>query len=124
MAKKNTLFFCTECGYETAGWLGQCPGCKQWNTLVDASTVTGSSSASKLSKSSKSSLTKINDDAPIFTAKDYSWTSSHGTVKLSEAGKEEYVKYSTGIIELDELFGGGITGGSVSLVGGEPGIGK
>ena len=48
MAKKSTIFFCQNCGYESAKWLGQCPACKEWNTLVEETVVTG-----KAGKSSK-----------------------------------------------------------------------
>lgn len=114
MAKKNITFFCKECGYETSGWMGQCPGCKAWNTLVESTTVTGSGKAGTSEKS----------NVPAYTAGKYSWTSSQGTLRLSEAVKEDYVRISTGSDELDRLLGGGLTAGSVTLVGGEPGIGK
>ncbi|MBR4493823.1 MAG: DNA repair protein RadA [Clostridiales bacterium] len=113
MAKKNVTFFCKECGYETAGWMGKCPGCGNFNTLVESTTVTGSG---------KSSNTK--SESPAFKASSYSWTDRRETVRLNEAGKEDYVRLSTGIEQLDVLFGGGITDGSVTLLGGEPGIGK
>ena len=41
MAKSKTVFFCSQCGYETVKWLGQCPGCRQWNTLVEEKVSTG-----------------------------------------------------------------------------------
>ncbi len=115
MAKTKTTFFCKECGTETSGWMGKCPGCGQWNTLVESTSVTGSS---------KSSSSNTKSDAPAYKAASYNWTDSKGTVRLKDAGKEDYVRFSTGIPALDELFGGGITNGSVTLVGGEPGIGK
>jgi len=114
MAKKNTTFFCSECGFETAGWMGKCPGCGQWNTLVESTSVTGSGKTSTNNKS----------ESPAFKANGYSWTQIQGTVRLPDAGKEDYQRFTTGIKELDTLFGGGITNGSVTLVGGEPGIGK
>ncbi len=114
MAKNKTTYFCKECGYETSGWMGKCPGCGSWNTLVESTTVTGS----------KSSSVKAKVDAPTFKANNYSWTNQTGTVRLKEAGKETYTRIPTGIDELDRLFGGGLTNGSITLVGGEPGIGK
>ena len=116
MAKSKTVFFCKECGFETSGWMGKCPGCGSWNTLVESSSVTGSG------KSSSTSGAK--SDAPAYRAASYNWTKSSGTVRLKDAGKEEYTRFATGIPALDDLFGGGITNGSVTLVGGEPGIGK
>lgn len=109
MAKKAT-FFCKECGYEITGWMGLCPGCGMRNTFVEAPAAKAPAKA------------KV--DAPAFTANQYSWTDSAVTVRLSEAGKENYKRHSTGIPSLDNLFGGGITEGSVTLVAGEPGIGK
>lgn len=109
MAKKTT-FFCRECGYETSGWMGKCPGCGMFNTFVEAP--------------SAKEPAKAKTDSPAFTANQYSWTDSAVTVRLSEAGKENYKRHSTGIPPLDILFGGGITEGSVTLVAGEPGIGK
>lgn len=96
--------------------MGKCPGCGSWNTLVESSSVTGSG------KSSSTSGAK--SDAPAYRAASYNWTKSSGTVRLKDAGKEEYTRFATGIPALDDLFGGGITNGSVTLVGGEPGIGK
>ena len=116
MAKSKITFFCKECGFETSGWMGKCPGCGQWNTLVESTTVTGSG------KSSSSAAAK--SDAPAYRAAGYNWTKSNATVRLKDAGKEVYTRFSTGIPALDDLFGGGITNGSVTLVGGEPGIGK
>ena len=113
MAKKNVTFFCKECGYESTGWMGKCPGCGSFNTFVESTTVTGSG---------KSSNTR--SESPAFKASSYSWTNRNETVRLNEAGKEDYVRLSTGIEQLDVLFGGGITDGSVTLLGGEPGIGK
>ena len=109
MAKK-TVFFCKECGYETSGWMGKCPGCGMFNTFVEAP--------------SEKTPSKAKTDSPSFTANQYSWTDSSVTVRLSDAGKENYIRHSTGIKSLDTLFGGGVTEGSVTLVAGEPGIGK
>ena len=109
MAKK-TVFFCKECGYETSGWMGKCPGCGMFNTFVEA-------------PSSKEPA-KAKTDSPAITANQYSWTDSAVTVRLKDAGKENYKRHKTGIESLDRLFGGGITEGSVTLVAGEPGIGK
>lgn len=105
MAKKNGIFFCTECGFETQGWMGQCPGCGKWNTLAEAP---------------KEAPAKATGTPRTV----YSWTDSAGTVRLKDAGVEKYERVSSGIEQLDDLFGGGITEGSVTLIVGEPGIGK
>ena len=102
MAKKaSTVFFCTECGNETSKWMGQCPACKSWNTLVEepASSL-GSRSAKKVS---------------VLERKAY---------HLSDISMDESVRLSTGIAEMDRVLGGGIVHGSLTLLGGDPGIGK
>ena len=106
MAKKvTTVFFCQECGYETSKWMGQCPGCKQWNTLVEEKvSVTGSGMGG-------SAKTIAHKDAPK-------------PVELSTMSMEESDRISTNIKELDRVLGGGIIQGSLTLVGGDPGIGK
>ena len=106
MAKKvTTVFFCQECGYETSKWMGQCPGCKQWNTLVEEKvSVTGSGMGG-------SAKTIAHKDAPK-------------PVELSTISMEESDRISTNIKELDRVLGGGIIQGSLTLVGGDPGIGK
>jgi len=111
MAKKqSTVFFCQECGYESAKWLGQCPGCKQWNTFVEEivrnTSATGGKSG-KVSSFSRGGSPEV-----------------RGPVKLPDIpiGQEE--RFTTHIAELDRVLGGGIVEGSLVLVGGDPGIGK
>lgn len=98
---KGTIFFCQSCGYESSKWLGQCPGCKEWNTFVEEA-------APKKTAGRRSSLGKERA-VPV-------------TLKEIELKEEERV--STGIGELDRVLGGGIVAGSLMLVGGDPGIGK
>ena len=103
MAKaKTTAFFCKECGYESAKWMGQCPACKEWNTFVEEPIV----------KKESSSSGKIR------------LTERRKPVALSEISIEEKDRVSTGYQELDRVLGGGVVGGSLVLVGGDPGIGK
>ena len=100
MAKgKKTVFFCQNCGYESVKWMGQCPGCQQWNTFVEES-VTEASSGKKQQRSRKQ------------------------PASLAEIQTEKEERTATGIGELDRVLGGGIVGGSLVLVGGDPGIGK
>lgn len=99
MAKAKTVFFCKECGYESSKWLGQCPGCKQWDTFVEEPVVKKSISASGYR----------NNTEPIL---------------LSSVKSETESRISSGIGELDRVLGGGIVPGSLVLVGGDPGIGK
>lgn len=102
MSKLSTQYVCQQCGYVSAKWLGQCPNCGSWNTLVE--TVV---STSRTQRTERSTQEKIEP------------------VRLSEVKKEEYAKrISTGIGELDRVLGGGIIPGMVTLIAGEPGIGK
>lgn len=104
MAKaKKTAFFCQECGYESPKWMGQCPGCKQWNTFVEETVVTGQGKTAGVGNV----VRKAADPIP-----------------LSQVEIHEEERLCTGIKELDRVLGGGIVGGSLTLVGGDPGIGK
>ena len=107
MAKKSTIFFCQNCGYESAKWLGQCPACKEWNTLVEETVVTGKTG--KSSKKTESLAARIHEAQPV---------------KLSGIKTESEIRTATGFEELDRVLGGGIVAGSLVLVGGDPGIGK
>lgn len=104
MAKaKTTAFFCKECGYESAKWAGQCPACKEWNTMVEEP-------VGKKSPSSPSGR-----HLPLIKS---------CPARLSEISIEERDRVTTGFGELDRVLGGGVVAGSLVLVGGDPGIGK
>lgn len=94
------MFFCKECGYESSKWLGQCPGCRQWNTMVEEPVVKKNSSIVKVERSNRQ------------------------PTRLEEISAKEEERTSTGMKELDRVLGGGIVAGSLMLVGGDPGIGK
>ena len=100
MAKSKTVFFCGECGYESAKWLGQCPVCKAWNAF---------SEAQALKKGGSSLKPGVAASLPI---------------KIKDVSLESDERVTTGISELDRVLGGGIVKGSLVLVGGDPGIGK
>ena len=102
MAKgKNAIvYFCQECGYESSKWMGQCPGCRQWNTFVEETVVT---------KTSGKSIREHVKNNPA---------------SLTEISLEEEDRITTGMQELDRVLGGGLVKGSLTLVGGDPGIGK
>ena len=104
--QKIRQFFCSECGYESAKWFGQCPACKAWNTFVEEPIA---------SKSSVKGISAVRKES---TYKD------NHPVSLKEINSEEKERTSTGIGELDRVLGGGIVQGSLVLVGGDPGIGK
>lgn len=100
MAKSKTIFFCKECGFESTKWLGQCPGCREWDTFVEEPVV---------KKSVSGGSARRMELKPE---------------KLSEVSSDESERISTGILEFDRVLGGGIVIGSLVLVGGDPGIGK
>ena len=102
--KQTTVFFCQECGYESSKWLGQCPGCKQWNTFVEENIRPASVSGMGGGKASFSRVKK--------------------PVMLREIETDGEERFGTHMEELDRVLGGGIVKGSLVLVGGDPGIGK
>ena len=104
MAKgKTSIFFCQSCGYESSKWMGQCPGCKEWNTFVEE--VVDKKSAGTL-------------------AKQKATASAAKVLPLSQIEMTYDKRVSTDMKELDRVLGGGIVQGSMVLVGGDPGIGK
>lgn len=103
MKNKKTVYFCQECGYESAKWMGQCPGCKSWNTFVEETVSTKKPSSSGAMKSSEKR------QEPVI---------------LKDISLSEDERQTTQIGELDRVLGGGIVPGSLVLVGGDPGIGK
>lgn len=105
-AKAATVFFCQNCGYESSKWMGQCPGCKEWNSFVEE---TVSKSPHMGAAPAKTALRGASVSMPSV---------------LSDISIKEEDKLSTGIGELDRVLGGGIVQGSLTLVGGDPGIGK
>lgn len=103
MKKNASVFFCQECGYESAKWLGQCPACHEWNTFAEEPKV--STSRGKMASSGRRSEAKE-------------------PVSLKHIDSDSQDRISTGMAELDQVLGGGIVPGSLVLVGGDPGIGK
>lgn len=98
--KQKTTFFCKECGFESPKWLGQCPGCKEWDSFVEEPVI-------KTAAGRSVTVTEHREPS-----------------KLSEIVTNDEVRTLTGIGELDRVLGGGIVTGSLVLVGGDPGIGK
>lgn len=103
LKNKKTVYFCQECGYESAKWMGQCPRCKSWNTFVEETVSTKKPSSSGVMKSSEKR------QEPVI---------------LKDISLSEDERQTTQIGELDRVLGGGIVPGSLVLVGGDPGIGK
>ena len=104
MAKKaKTVFMCTECGNEYTAWQGQCTFCGSWNTIVEHKVAPAEEAAGDTRR-------RLGGEAR--------------PVKLGRVGTEEHARMSTGLSELDRVLGGGIVPGSLTLISGEPGIGK
>ena len=105
MAKDKTLFSCSDCGGTSPKWLGKCPHCGAWNTLVESVVI--DSSASKNRYSERAGL------AP-----------ASAVMALSAIEAQDMQRTPTGQDELDRVLGGGMVEGGVVLIGGDPGIGK
>lgn len=103
MAKKKSKFVCNECGYETAKWMGRCPGCGQWNTMVEEVEVVAK--------------------GPRGAFKHSEIVSAKATPIISVETQEEQ-RVPTELTEFNRVLGGGIVPGSLILIGGDPGIGK
>src|SRR5580698_6157598 len=106
MSKIRTAFFCSNCGYESAKWLGKCPSCEQWNTFVEE-VIT------KENKVLESEWKKFNGEKR-----------ESRVVSLQEGGSAEEKRIISAHPEVNRVLGGGIVAGSIVLVAGEPGIGK
>ena len=100
--KSKTVFVCDECGYETPKWVGKCPGCGEWNTMVE-----------DVRLPQKAAVSAAPRPAHTFSA-----------MPLSQINAADEHRFVTGISELDRVLGGGIVKGSVILLSGDPGIGK
>jgi DNA repair protein RadA/Sms len=105
MAKTKTAYFCQECGHESPKWLGKCPSCNQWNTLVEELIVSSKNTSQVVAFSANKRL-------------------KNETRLMQEIEVAHQPRMQTGDLELDRVLGGGIVPGSLILFGGEPGIGK
>ena len=107
MPKPTSVHVCSACGHETARWAGRCPGCGEWNTLVEQVRSAGPKGGGGAGRSrARSRATPVKP------------------VALRDVEAVEHERLSTGIGELDNVLGGGIVPGSLVLIGGAPGIGK
>ena len=100
--KKNIIFTCTECGSEAIKWLGRCPECGEWNSFEE----------------------QVNIDKKASTKQKKLTTNQNIPKSISEIRLTKYKRYLSGIDEFDRVVGGGLTSGSITLIGGEPGVGK
>lgn len=99
MAKKTVVFVCQECGAESPRWMGKCPVCEEWNTLVEETVQPAGKNA-------------------------HAWVVKSKPLPLTQIENTAESRFSTGIAELDRVLGGGLVPGCLGLVGGDPGIGK
>jgi len=104
LAKKKTKFVCSSCGYESAKWMGKCPGCNEWNTMVEEVEMTGKKPRGSFMHSENSGPTKAE--------------------KLISIETKQEPRVLTESKELNRVLGGGVVPGSLVLIGGDPGIGK
>src|SRR3954469_13494561 len=99
MAQKSTIFACTSCGHQSAKWHGRCPGCEEWNTLVEERSVAAGPAARRSAR-------------------------ALSPIALADVQAPAVKRLRTGIGEFDRVLGGGLVPGSLVLIGGAPGIGK
>ena len=107
MAKDKTIYTCTECGGVSPKWLGKCPHCNAWNTLIESVADNPSASKNRYSSSQHQGLAKASE-----------------VISLADIDATDMTRTPTGHDELDRVLGGGIVEGGVILIGGDPGIGK
>jgi DNA repair protein RadA/Sms len=118
---RGTIQVCSECGFQTAQWLGQCPGCEAWNTLVEERVPTSGGSggsrragaAARRAAGGGGNGARTLGSGPRLAPR-----------PLRDVGAAPVARMSTGIGELDRVLGGGLVPGSLVLLGGSPGIGK
>ena len=105
MAKKKTLFECQACGFQSPRWMGKCTSCNEWETMVELTTE--QIKFLKETSGSSSSAASLRKALPI-----------------TEVNEDNIIRFPSGSKELDLVLGGGVVPGSLTLIGGSPGIGK
>ncbi|WP_269412411.1 DNA repair protein RadA [Lentibacillus daqui] len=103
MAKRKTKFVCQACGYESAKWMGKCPGCNSWNTLVEEVEITGGKNGHQTELDTKQ---------------------ASKPERITAIASQKEPRVTTSLKEFNRVLGGGIVPGSLVLIGGDPGIGK
>ena len=107
--KIKSVWYCTSCGNESPKWMGRCPACGEWNTMVEEPKAPKSASGGNAAASRSRAYIDASDARPTL---------------LKEIDLFHDNRFSIGISELDRVLGGGMVAGSMILIGGEPGIGK
>ncbi|OGX48149.1 MAG: DNA repair protein RadA [Omnitrophica WOR_2 bacterium RIFOXYA2_FULL_45_12] len=105
MMKTKVIFSCQNCGHQSAKWLGRCPDCSSWNSFVEEDFIEPKLTA----KTDSSRINEFYISEPVL---------------LKDIENKEEMRIKTGILELDRVLGGGVVKGAVTLLGGDPGIGK
>src|SRR5258706_887431 len=100
--QSNTTFICQSCGYQSRKWLGKCPECGEWNSLVE-----------ERERTAKKGMTRSGFKLRDVTA-----------IAYSEIESQDETRISSGVTEFDRVLGGGLVPGTLVLIGGDPGIGK
>jgi DNA repair protein RadA/Sms len=124
---RTTVHVCSQCGFQSAQWLGQCPGCEAWNTLVEeriptARAAGGGASAGR--RAGRGGGRAVADGGPDGSPRGLGFGPRLAPRPLRDVGAAPIARMSTGIGELDRVLGGGLVPGSLVLLGGSPGIGK
>ena len=104
MSKKRTKFMCQACGYESARWMGRCPGCSEWNKMVEEVEIVGKQRKGSFQHSEPGIQSKA--------------------VPITAIERKNEPRVTTKMQELNRVLGGGVVPGSLILIGGDPGIGK
>ncbi len=102
MAKIKKVYICSECGYEAPKWYGKCPGCNSWNTMGE----------------------EVKSEAVTTFKRSVTMSSGNKPKNITDVKSSEYERLDTGIGELNRVVGGGLVKGSLTLISGDPGIGK
>ncbi|MDD4263895.1 MAG: ATPase domain-containing protein, partial [Firmicutes bacterium] len=100
MAKAKSIYVCLNCGAQTYKWQGKCTNCNEWNTL------------------------ELQEEAVNDHSKGFNLAKASPPVLITEVSSQQEERYETGIVELDRVLGGGVVPGSLTLLAGEPGVGK
>ena len=106
MARARSVYRCTACGHDHPKWVGRCEACGEWNAVAEEPVVAARPSAARRA-------TGVQRGSSLVTAR-----------RLREVATQPLERWRTGLPEFDFVLGGGIVPGSMSLIGGEPGIGK
>ncbi|MCI6642767.1 MAG: AAA family ATPase, partial [Bacteroidales bacterium] len=109
MAKQRTAYVCSQCGYDTPKWVGRCPSCGEWNTMKEIRLGSEKGKSTAEERAHRALGENVHQARPV---------------SLSEVSVEEEPRIDMQDAELNRVLGGGLVPGSVTLLGGEPGIGK